>query len=201
MASGIGIIILAAGSSSRLGKPKQLLLYNGLSLLKNTVDAAVNVADSTVVVVIGANSDVVASQLQNADVTMCHNPDWEQGMGSSIHVGLSELLLHNPGVSACIIAVCDQPFVSTEIFNNLIHHYQTSGAGIVASAYAGTLGTPVLFSNSYFSALLQLKGEEGAKKLLQLYKDDVASVPFKNGAIDIDTQHDYDNLVNNKYNL
>lgn len=190
-----GIIILAAGSSSRLGRPKQLLEYNKSTLLRNTVSEAVKVPDSFVIVVTGANKDIIEKELNSAQITACFNPEWESGMASSIVKGLNEALNLNPDCGQCIFAVCDQPFVTHFIFENLINEYHKTGKGIIASSYSETLGTPVLFRQKYFDELLDLKGQEGAKKLIKKYAEDTASIPFEKGNIDIDTEEDYDKLI------
>lgn len=191
----IGIVILAAGSSSRLGRPKQLLQYKETTLLNNTILEASKVQNSFVVVITGANSESVLKELISAEITTCFNLDWETGMSSSIVKGLNEILLLNPDCEQCIFAVCDQPFVTTSIFENLINEHDKTGKAIVASAYSKTLGTPVLFHKKYFPELLELKGQEGAKKIIKKHVEDTSSIIFEKGNIDIDTQEDYDELI------
>jgi molybdenum cofactor cytidylyltransferase len=187
----IGIIILAAGNSSRLGRPKQLLEYKESTLLKNTVSEALKVENSFVIVVTGSNHDLIEKKLNLPEITFSFNSDWENGMSSSIANGIKQLLLLNPKCEQCVLAVCDQPFVSSLIFENLIKEHHTAQKGIVASAYSETFGTPVLFHKKYFQDLLELKGQEGAKKLIKKYAEDVVSVLFEKGNIDIDTEEDY----------
>lgn len=189
-----GIVILAAGNSSRLGRPKQLLEYKESTLLKNTISEALKVSNSFIIVVTGANQENVEKELNSSQITISFNADWENGMASSIVKGLNELLLLNPDCEQCIFSVCDQPFVTSLIFENLIKEYKKTKKGIVASAYSETLGIPVLFNKKYFKELLELNGQEGAKKLINKYKNDVASVPFEKGNIDIDTEEDYKKL-------
>jgi molybdenum cofactor cytidylyltransferase len=196
MDSTLGIIILAAGSSSRLGQPKQLLEYNGSTLLRNVVDEASKLQDTVIVVVTGSNKDVVEVELLNTDITICHNRNWEDGMGSSISIGLEKLLEHHPDLPACIVTVCDQPFVTSALLNDLINEQNNTGKGIVASEYAETVGTPVLFTSKYFEALKNLRGHDGAKKIVQIHKHDTATIWFEKGSIDIDTISDYNNLIN-----
>ena len=190
-----GIVILAAGNSSRLGRPKQLLEYKESTLLKNTISEALNVPNSFVIVVTGANNQNIEKDLDSAAITLCFNEDWETGMSSSISKGLKEILHLNPDSEKCIFAVCDQPFVTSSIFENLINEYHKTQKGIVASAYSETLGTPVLFHKKYFNELLDLKGQEGAKKIIKKYLEDTVSVPFAKGNIDIDTEEDYTTLI------
>ncbi|PBJ08223.1 NTP transferase domain-containing protein [Flavobacterium sp. ACN6] len=190
-----GIVILAAGNSSRLGRPKQLLEYKESTLLKNTISEALNVPNSFVIVVTGANNQNIEKDLDSAAITLCFNEDWETGMSSSIVKGLKEILHLNSDSENCILAVCDQPFVTSSIFENLISEYHKTQKGIVTSAYSETLGTPVLFHKKYFNELLDLKGQEGAKKIIKKYLEDTVSVPFAKGNIDIDTEEDYTTLI------
>ena len=145
--------------------------------------------------VTGANHNEVEKQLNTAEINICFNSEWKNGMSSSIVKGLNELLLLKPDCDECIFAVCDQPFVTSLIFENLISESHKTGKGIIASAYSETLGIPVLFHRKYFNELLELSGQEGAKKIIKKYLDDVYSVPFEKGNIDIDTEEDYNKLI------
>ena len=189
-----GIIILAAGNSSRLGQPKQLLPYKDETLLQHIIAEAAVIKDTVLIVVTGANHELIEKNI-DSKVKTAFNHDWELGMSSSINKGLSELLQSNPEIEKCIVAVCDQPFVSHSVFENLITEYDVTRKGIVASSYAETFGTPVLFDKKYFDDLLDLKGQEGAKKVITRFLDDTASIPFEKGNIDIDTEEDYNKLI------
>lgn len=186
-----GIIILAAGSSSRFGSIKQLLFYKGKSLLEHVCDEALNARLYPVVVIVGANADMLIKVFHPPGIEIVNNEKWQEGMGSGIFAGVSKIFSMNIAVENIIIAVCDQPFVSSKLFQRLIEKKSKTGKGIVASAYAGTKGTPVLFNRKYCKDLLALTGEEGAKKILKLYDDDVAVVDFPQGEIDIDTPANY----------
>jgi len=130
------------------------------------------------------------------DIHLVKNNNWDQGMGSSISTGISALLKIQPKTELLILTVCDQPFISAHLFKELIDKHMEKSTGIVASAYTETMGTPVLFSKKYYDDLLNLKGQEGAKRLIQNYQDDVSLVQFPQGNIDIDTLTDYTNLIN-----
>ena len=190
-----GIIILAAGSSSRLGQPKQLLSYQDKSLLENTIEAAKVAANNVVVVILGGNYEPVAGHIENSGIRTIYNSSWEEGISSSIRIGLSGLTQEYDDLDAVVLAVCDQPFMTAGLLQSLIDTANNSGKGIVASSYANTLGTPVLFTAKHFDDLIALKGQDGAKMLLAKYQDEVVSVPFKNGEIDIDTPEDYNKLI------
>lgn len=187
------IIILAAGNSSRLGEPKQLLLYQGKTLLRHTADEALKVT-SRIVVVTGETNIHIEEEIKHSH--QIRNENWAEGMASSLKKGLKEAVQRFPEVEQFIFTVCDQPFITDSIFQALIDKKDTSKKGIVASSYADTLGVPVLFDSSYSEKLLNLNGQEGARKLIQQYKDDTAFVPFPQGLWDIDTPEDYKKLIN-----
>lgn len=187
-----GIMILAAGSSSRLGQPKQFLQFNGKTLLFHTAEQALKITDH-VIVVSGAEPIDIEKQLNS--VVNINNENWEKGMGSSLRKGLKEMLLLHPGLDNCIVTVCDQPFIDSSVFQSLIDQQEASGKGIVASAYAAISGVPVLFTSGYFDDLLSLPDTGGAKMLISTYRHDAAEIPFEKGAIDIDTMEDYQKLT------
>jgi molybdenum cofactor cytidylyltransferase len=189
-----GIVVLAAGGSSRFGSPKQLAELHDKPLVKRVVDAALGVPDSFVVVVIGAYRDAVANVIRDLSVTSVFNEEWSTGLASSIRAGILKLQQEAPGTRACIITVCDQPFLSSEVFNNLIGRHEQTRRGICASTYDGVVGTPALFVSQYYSHLLRLERDEGAKKIILANNEDVELVPFEQGGIDIDTQADYEKL-------
>ena len=191
-----GIIILAAGSSTRLGKPKQLLSYQNKSLIEHITGEAVKTNLYPIVIVTGANAEQLLIALNKENAEIVYNERWQEGMASSIVAGISKMLLLDNTVEAALIAVCDQPFVTAELLKELIKKKAETGKGIIACTYADTAGTPVLFDGNYFVHLQQLKGSEGAKKLLKLYEADVATISFPQGNIDIDTIEDYKNLLN-----
>lgn len=168
-----GIIILAAGSSSRLGRSKQLLDYKGKTLLQNVINEALEKNCQSVIVVLGANAEEIASKHQNDQVNLVINESWENGIASSIVAGLLTMVKNNSEIESIIIAVADQVFIKMNNFNNLIEKQKETGKNIIASTYAETIGTPVLFKKDYFEALLSLTGEEGAKKILKQYSQDV----------------------------
>ena len=119
------------------------------------------------------------------------NEKWVQGKGLGVVAGVQKMLTSHQEIQQLIIAVCDQPFVTAALLVALYQKQKDSGKHIVASAYADTLGTPVLFTRQYFDELLALKNEEGAKQLLTAYREEVATVDFPQGYIDIDTQEEY----------
>jgi len=191
------IVILAAGSSSRMGKPKQLLDFNGQTLLNIVIRESLKTKFRPVVVVLGAYAAEIKQASTNQEVIYSFNEDWENGMSSSISFGLKVALENNPKIENVILTVADQVHISSDIFEELQSKQEQSKKNIVASAYSQTTGTPTLFNKKYFDNLLVLSGSNGAKSLIKQYVDDTTTIPFELGNIDIDTETDYNNLINN----
>lgn len=189
-----GIIILAAGASSRLGEPKQNLVYKGRSLLQNAIDAALGSACRPVIVVLGANEKFIRPNIETEYIQIFCNLGWREGMSSSIRLGIQNLLQLNPGIKQVILMVCDQPFVNSGLLNMLIAKQAETGKSIIASSYNETVGTPVLFGKSFFMELQMLRGQQGAKKLFSKYKKFLSTISFPSGATDIDIIEDYQSL-------
>lgn len=187
-------MILAAGESLRMGKPKQLLEFRGHSFLKNAARAAGDSKTDLIAVVLGAEEDLLQKELYGRDLEIVHNKDWKSGMGSSICSGLTHLLEIDPALDALVITVCDQPFLTAEIIDGLIDEHLRSKTLIVASAYGNTIGVPALFGKQLFSEISRLKGKRGAKQIIEKYRSQTVSLPFPKGNIDIDTPEDYAQL-------
>jgi molybdenum cofactor cytidylyltransferase len=190
-----GVIILAAGSSSRLGQPKQLLEFKGKTLLEIAVEAAQNSLADSSVIVLGANADLIVEKILHTKVDRVVNENWENGMASSMQKGL-KYLMQNSDNDQIILMLSDQPFVDSKILNLLIENKLNTNSEIIACRYKETFGVPVLFTKKYFPELLSLTGNEGAKKLVMAHQDDLYAIDFPKGAIDIDTLEDYLKLKN-----
>jgi molybdenum cofactor cytidylyltransferase len=191
----VGIVILAAGNSSRLGRPKQLLTFGGKSLISHVVTEALAADLQPVVVVTGAYHEVICDALKGQAVNVIHNPHWETGMASGIAAGLVAALAIDVHLRSVVVTVSDQPYISAELFRSLMEQWAVSGKGLIACTYSGTMGTPVLFDVRYFNELAALSGDAGAKQLLKRHLDDVTTVPFLKGEIDIDTEEDFNRLT------
>lgn len=180
-----GIVILAAGTSARLGMPKQLLPYNGDTLLNHAIKAANATDNAAVVVVLGAE------RITGLEAPTILNPEFSEGMASSIRYGVQYMM---DKADHIILMVCDQPHVDAAHILSLIEKQKTTGAAIVASYYADRKGVPALFDKSIFPELLALTGDVGARHIIE--KHDAAVVPFPLGVIDIDTDEAYRALQN-----
>jgi len=189
-----GIVILAAGASTRFGKPKQLLQYHGKTLLDHSVNEAINAKADAVVVILGKNADLLQNKIDNQKVNVVINKDWEEGMAASVRLGLATLLKIKPYIDAVIFMVCDQPHISSLVLNELITTQQKTTKQIVTCNYGGSIGPPALFHKKYFRELAKVKGDIGARNIIQQNMNDVATILFPEGKIDIDTQEDYDAL-------
>jgi molybdenum cofactor cytidylyltransferase len=187
-----GIVVLAAGGSSRLGSPKQLLSYNGKTLLRHAVDEATDSDADFVVVVLGANAESCLNEIGAGRASVVENKEWQEGMAGSLKAGLRALLEQQPSIEGVIFMVCDQPFVSSHVLNNLISTHKETGKPVVASNYGEAIGVPAFFHHSFFEELMQLKGDEGARKIIQQHKDESATISFPQGGIDIDRREDYE---------
>jgi molybdenum cofactor cytidylyltransferase len=188
-----GIIILAAGNSSRMGEPKQLMMYNQKTFLQHVIGEAKAAELIPIVCVTGYQSDLITKSVSGMDVAIIYNPQWPEGMGSGIAAGIRQLM--GKDVDSVILAVSDQPFVSSGLFQRMKTLQTNSGKGIIASSYAGTLGTPVLFGKHYFDELGTMHGNQGAKNIVQSNPSDVCPMEFEKGSIDIDTKEDYLKLI------
>jgi molybdenum cofactor cytidylyltransferase len=188
--SSVGLIILAAGESSRMGKPKQLLPFGGKSLIQYMVQTGLTSRCFPVVVVLGANAALIQLDIAELPVFVAENAHWAEGMGSSIRTGMEMLLSVNAYVDGVIIMLCDQPYVKATLLNQFIDEYHLTHQPLIASAYAQTLGVPALFDKSLFPLLLKLQGKEGARKIIAATTA-VHAIAFPEGEVDIDTPEDY----------
>ena len=190
------LIILAAGKSSRLGFAKQTLLYKGKTLIELAIESGLKSKCNPVIVVLGANADKVEPGIKSNDIEISHNPDWAEGMASSIRAGINYIKDNNT-ITEAMIMLCDQPFVNRAIIDSLLYKQQQTGTNIVACTYKDTVGVPALFKRSLFADLLLLQGQEGAKKVINNHPDDMATIPFEKGGIDVDNIADYEELLRN----
>jgi molybdenum cofactor cytidylyltransferase len=194
--SGTGLVILAAGASTRMGRPKQLLEYRGRTLIHQAIGTAVDSVCQPIIVVLGAYTDRIKPKIESAPVTLVINPDWFNGMSTSLRVGVETLMAISPNRDALVLMLCDQPYVSTSLINQLVETSYTTKHPIVASQYAGVVGVPALFTRTLFPFLTTLQGDTGARQVIQQFLPRLVAVPFPEGAFDIDTPTDYARLTN-----
>ncbi|PLK43610.1 NTP transferase domain-containing protein [Emticicia sp. TH156] len=199
----VSIVILAAGGSTRMGAPKQLLHVEGQSLLKRVAEMAMDTPCYPIVVVLGANKALVRKELERMPVTLIDNPNWQDGMASSLKMGLVGAYMTFKDLEAVIFLTVDMPYVSVELIEHLIKKAQENMSttnetpDIVACRYDGQLGIPVLFKRNIFNDLLELKGDTGAKKVIMAHQDKTATIDFPQGKFDLDTIEEYRNFLSN----
>jgi len=187
----VAAILLAAGASRRLGRPKQLLAYGGETLLERAIRLAVEAGAAPVFAVLGAHFERVSVVVSAGPGVAVFNGEWETGIASSIHAGLHALDGIAPDAAGVLILGCDQPRLTAEHLRALIGAFaaQTEPA-IVASAYAGVHGVPAVFPRSVFEQLRALRGDRGARALLAEAPYPVIALPFEGGEVDIDRPED-----------
>jgi molybdenum cofactor cytidylyltransferase len=187
----VAAIILAAGASRRLGQPKQLVAYQGETLLERTIRLAKESGASPVLAVLGANLQIIRAATQFDEAIPVFNEHWEQGIASSIHAGLDALDAHASQASGVLLMGCDQPRLSAEHLRALMETFAAQDEPcIVASVYAGVQGVPAVFPRVLFPALRALRGDKGARSLLVQPLCPVIALPFDGGDVDIDLPAD-----------
>jgi len=191
----VAVIILAAGTSSRMGQPKQLLSYRGETLISYVIKCAIASSANLVITILGANGDRIEDNIGSFPITILKNNVWNEGISSSIRCGISYVEKYFSEIEAVIFLTCDQPFISTNLIDKIIDCYDADSQPIIASQYATTIGIPVLFPRILFPEIIQLKGDRGAKKIIERYRDRLKTIYFSRGEIDLDTFEDYQNFL------
>lgn len=191
----LGAVILAAGASRRMGRPKPLLELGGQPLVARAAAAMLAAPVWPVVVVLGADAEKIRPALARLPVLVAENSAWSEGMASSLRAGLATLRQFSRRLDGAVVALCDQPAFSTAIILRLIEAQHATGRGIAAARYGGRCGAPALFLRGHFAALSALTGDEGARLLLNGEPDRVAAVDLPELAADLDTPEDYERLL------
>ncbi|MDB5233574.1 MAG: hypothetical protein JWR44_567 [Hymenobacter sp.] len=186
----VALLLLAAGASSRLGQPKQLLPYRGSTLLRYAAEVAAASGCTPRLLVTGALHNELLPEVAGLGFGAIRNDGWASGMGSSIAAGLAALESQNSHLAAVIIMLCDQPLLTPDVLRQLQQQFSATGQALVATSYAGTRGVPALFARSLFAELQALAGAIGARALLRRYAQ-LPAVEFAGGAVDVDTAAQY----------
>ncbi len=188
-------IILAAGESRRMGFPKMLLQFNGMTMIENVIR---NVADSDtdgILVVLGANREELVDHVRKYDVKFCYNDNYMMGMLSSVQCGFQNL---PSGIDAALVFQGDQPFISGDVTNSVIKGFRTSGMGIIMPVYNGKRGHPLLLGSRYRDEVAELDPAEGLRSIAYRHMDDILEVMTDEPGIlrDFDTYDDYRKEIN-----
>ena len=187
----IGVILLAAGGSSRLGRPKQLLPWGRATLLHRTAATAVETGLAPVIVVLGAEAGLCRREVESLPVRIVVNEEWAEGMGSSLRVGVQALEKLLPDADGVLVMLNDQPRISAATLQALAELWQTSGKAAAAGYYAERAGVPAVFGRELFGELKELRADAGAKKILERHGDDLVKMEMPEALVDIDSAEDY----------
>lgn len=190
----IGVVILAAGSSGRLGYPKQLLEFRGRSLLQHSIDVTGDLTFGVKILVLGFNSEGIQEKINKRKFVVVTNENWEDGMGTSLSKGVSEALKIERELDHILILLSDQPLITKDKIQELIKIQLDSRKSATFSEYSGDVGVPAIFSREIFSDLQFLKGDQGAKRLIYNKNFEFETVKFEDGNFDIDTSKDVEKL-------
>ena len=186
----ISAILLAAGESKRMGEPKQLMPFSRGTMVEQTVDNLLNSAVDEVIVVVGHRAEEVIKTIVTKPVKLAVNPDYQQGMSTSIIAGLK---LVDSGAWAVMLVLGDQPFVDSQTINRLIDEFHNHNKGIAIPTYQSMRGHPIIFALKYKEKLLELKGDIGGRQIIKDHPDDVLEITVDSEGVitDINTRSDY----------
>ncbi|MDB4404629.1 nucleotidyltransferase family protein [bacterium] len=200
--SNIAILILAAGNSSRMGRPKQLLPWKNTSLLNHSIQLAHDLNQGETYVVLGAHRDVITPHIRYQNINLICNDNWSFGIGASISEGIKVILNSKSSYDGALIMLADQPLLHTNYLTSLIKFFNTESEQIIASSYGDkSVGVPAIFHRSFFKELSQLTKNFGAKKVIKRHMNRVKILEALQLITDIDTQADYDNLYKINHQL
>ena len=191
-------LILAAGSSSRLGTEKQLLRWNHKSLIQHAVAESLKLKTVKTFVVLGFNAAIIRKEIKDQDVVIIENQNWDRGIGSSISYGI-ENISKNANFDGVLISLVDQPLLDYHYLQKMIICFRKDLTRPVATKYKLKLGVPAVFPTSYIQKLIGLQGDEGAKRVLNT-ADLVETIEADGLHMDIDTMEDYEKVKNVKGN-
>jgi len=196
----IPILLLAAGGSSRMGQPKQLLPWRNLLLIEHQIMTLQNTGNP-VNVVLGSDSNLVIPVIEKYHTDIFINANWESGMGSSISLGIVNIMQKFPNAKGVLITLIDQPLITTSYLEKMFGIFQPDSQRIIVSKSAsGWKGVPVLFDNTYFKELIELKNEKGAKTIIKRHQENVIFIDGGDILEDIDTPQSYHQLLNKQIN-
>ena len=185
----IALVLLAAGGSTRMGSPKQLLSSQGRPLVRHAAETAIASGCDPVFVVVGSHAEEIRAALEGLDIVIVENTDWEQGVGTSIRAGISGAEIM--GSEGAILALADQPLVTAEILQRLVAEHEETGRPIIASEYADTVGVPAFFTREFFPKLKALLPTEGCKAVILANLEQSIRISCPEAETDLDTPGDY----------
>lgn len=193
----ITIVILAAGSASRMGKPKQLLKIGTSTLLENAILQAQQTKAKNVFCVLGAHQEKILNQLTSSKIKFIINREWHKGLSTSINTAINYLQSNAADPQAILFMLVDQPLVDKKYLNVIIDLHQKHPSKIIASTYHKKGGVPALFPKKYFQDLKMVAGDKGARNYLIEQETNCIKLPSSHQLFDIDTPEDYEQFLSN----
>lgn len=198
--SNIAIVVLAAGASSRMGEPKQLLKWAQTTLLGHAINTAKTVDPLKTIVVLGANFEIIQKEIDDKAFTILNNANWQEGLGTSVSCAIQYLQKTNVNVKGVLFVLGDQPFITADYLRLMVSKFEPNKKQIIATAYAnGKRGVPVLFDVFYFKELVLLKDDFGAKDILKKYEPQTIVLKPPKENLDLDTKEDYTTLYQSNF--
>jgi molybdenum cofactor cytidylyltransferase len=191
----VAVAVLAAGGSARLGRAKQLVEWRGTTLLRRAAETAVRAACGPIVLVLGARSARLHRELAGLPVEVAVNERWQDGLAGSIRTALGRVRTVAPGASGILLTLADQPLVTCDLLRTLVARHRQHPRRPVACAYGDTVGAPALLPRYLFAEIDELRGDSGARSILRRHRQEVLEIAFPDGACDIDTDADLNDLV------
>lgn len=194
----IAVLILAAGKSSRMNRIKQLEKINGETLLDITLEKVNSLFSENVFCVLGANYDEIKQGITSKNITFINNKNFEKGLGASVVSGVNYFIENKLNFEGIFILLADQPAIEIPYLKAMLELFKKNDNTIIASNYGNELGVPAIFPEKYFTELLLIKGDKGAKKFINQRKNEVLYPKKSTNLFDIDTKKDlflYKNLV------
>ncbi|KZS42013.1 hypothetical protein AWE51_00815 [Aquimarina aggregata] len=195
----IAHLILAAGSSSRMGTPKQLLRWGNTTLISHAIMQTLEIENVSTYVVLGANYNLVYQEIAHFQVTILKNSNWSAGMGTTISFGVNTILNEDESYDAILITLVDQPLLEKEYLHDLILEFEKNNHAIIASDLGDRIGVPAIFSGVIFNELTNLKEDFGARYIIKKHINNVKKVSAIGKGNDIDTIEEYDTLFKDKF--
>jgi len=193
MGTKVAAIVLAAGGSTRMGRPKQLLPVGGQPMVRHVTEVVCATGLAQVVTVVGAHAEAVVQALAGLPVDVVVNEAWAEGLSTSVRAGLGAL---RPEIQAVLMILADQPALTPDLLQALAARYQTTWAPLVVPFYRGQRGNPLLFDRTLFPELLAVKGDQGGRALIARHERELERVDVDDPAVimDVDTRRDYEQV-------
>ena len=186
----LAAVVLAAGSSTRMGRNKLLLELGGETLVRGAVRAAVGAGVDQVVVVLGHQETQVRAELLGLPCTFVLNPDHAEGAGTSVRTGVRQVAADT---DAIVVMLADMPFVTADMIATLAQRYRDTRPPLVASHYGDVQAPPTLYDRVPFEELLNIPGERCAKQVVRRHESEAVVVAWPESALrDIDVPADYE---------